>query len=553
MRIKLLFVQLTLLCLFLGSLNALGQSIEEGLKTINQASLKAQLNFLASDWMEGRESETKGAFMAGDYIASMFQVFGIEPYGDMEYTLPFSRQKGVRPEANPSYFQKFNIVKFKMSDKQSFSLIQEENGARFVKNFEYGIDYSLSGIETDTEMDVPVVFVGYGVKNDSLKYNDFARVNVKGKIIIRLDGYPGFRDTTSSSYKKLKFTNLWNDKERWATEAGAVGVITLSAYPNQDFRKTKNITYRSENSEIETDKAPEKYYDKKAVLVIDSLKKALPVIRISARLQNELTGIIHLDINRFEQDAQNNLKLLSKEITGLRIGLKSGVESELMTVRNVLGMIEGENKNEFIVVGAHYDHLGKYNGYIYNGADDNGSGTVGVLSIARALKATGKKPAKTIIVAAWTAEEKGLLGSEYFVKSFPGVYRIALDLNFDMIGRSSEKDTTGNKCGIEYTKIYDGFQKLSQKQVREYHLNLEVKYTGSERPSGGSDYASFAARDVPVISFMAAMHPDYHQPSDEVTKIEWKKMEHIIKLGFLTVYELANSDLKNYLVPTKRK
>src|SRR5665648_632337 len=172
----------------------------------------------------------------------------------------------------------------------------------------------------------------------------------------------------------------------------------------------------------------------------------------------------------------------------------------------------------------------RYNGYIYNGADDNGSGTVGVMSIARALKATGKKPEKTIIFAAWTAEEKGLLGSEYFVRNFSGVNRIALNMNFDMIGRSSVKDTTGNKCGVEYTKVYSGFQELSQKNVKDFGLNLDIKYTGSEKPSGGSDYASFAEKDVPVISFMAAMHPDYHRPSDDAVKIEWKKMEDIICL-----------------------
>jgi len=553
MRIKTLFLQLTISSFLLGSLSTQGQSVDEALKTINESSLKAQLNFLASDWMEGRESETKGAFMAGDYIASIFQVFGIEPCGDIEYTFPLAGQRGGRPEAKPSYFQKFNIIKYKASDKQSFSLIREIEGARLVKNFTYGIDYNLSGIETDTEIDAPVVFVGYGVENDSLKYNDFAKVNVKGKIILRFDGYPGFRDTTSSSYKKLKFTNLWNAKEKWALEAGAIGVVNLTANPNKDFGKVQNLPFRYENGEIESDTKPEKYYDSKAVLATDSLQKSLPVIRLSARLQNELLGLINVDIFSFEQNEMNNLKSVSKEIGGVRIGLKSGVESELLTVRNVLGMIEGVNKNEFIVVGAHYDHLGKYNGYIYNGADDNGSGTVGVMSIARALKATGKKPEKTIIFAAWTAEEKGLLGSEYFVRNFSGVNRIALNLNFDMIGRRSVKDTTGNKCGVEYTKVYSGFQELSQKNVKDYSLNLDVKYTGSERPSGGSDYASFAEKDVPVISFMAGMHPDYHRPSDVAVKIEWKKMEDIIKLGFLNINELANSDLKKYKVPLTTK
>jgi len=548
MRIKSFLLQLTIITVIAGSTDAQGQSVAEALKTINESSLKAQLGFLASDWTEGRESETKGAFLAGDYIASIFQVFGIEPCGDTEYSILFPGQTKARPEARSSYFQKFNIVKYKKSDKQSLSLINELNGSRLIRNFEYDIDYNLYGIETDTEIEAPVVFVGYGIRNDSLKYNDFANVNVKGKIIVRLDGFPGFRDTTSGSFKKLKFSNLWNSKERWAIEAGAAGVINIPSNPNKDFGKVHNFPFRHQSGEIEADNMPETYYDEKAILANDSIKKTLPVIRISVRLQNELTELMNIDLNSFEQNAMNSLKSNSKEIKGLRIGLKSGIQSKLVTVRNVLGMIEGVNKNEFIVVGAHYDHLGKYNGYIYNGADDNGSGTVGVMSIARAIKATGRKPEKTIIFAAWTAEERGLLGSEYFVNNFPGPFRIFLNVNFDMIGRCSVKDTVGNKCGVEFTKVYNGFQELLQKQLKDWDLNLDIKYTGSDKPSGGSDYASFAERDIPVISFMAAMHPDYHRPSDEVSKIEWKKMEQIIKLGFLSINELVNSDLKKYKI-----
>lgn len=550
MKIKSGLFLFTFSLLFIGKLSVYGQTIEEALKTINENSIKGQLNFLASNWMEGRESETKGAYLAGDYIASIFQVFGIEPYGDMEYNFPLTGKEIAKPEAKPSYFQKFNIIKYKLSKNQSLSLNYETNGSRLTKNFNYNIDYNLSGIETDTEIDAAVVFVGYGIKNDLLKYDDFSRVNVKGKIILRLEGFPGFRDTTSSSYKKLKFSNLWHDKERWAIEAGAVGVINISSFSNKDFGKPDNLPFRNENGEMGNNHSPDSYYDKKAVLAIDSLLKSLPVISISDRLQQELMSVIKVDCYSFEQEVKNNLKSFSKEINGLKIGLKSGVESELMSVRNVLGMIEGENKNEFIVIGAHYDHLGKYNGAVFNGADDNGSGTIGIMSIARAMKATGKKPLKTIIFAAWTAEEKGMLGSKYFAGNFIKLNRIALNLNFDMIGRKSVKDSVGNKCKINYTKAFGGFQKISQNNIKKYGLDLDINYTSSDRPSGGSDYAPFAKKDIPVICFMAAMHPDYHKPTDDVLKIEWKKMEHIIKLGFLNAYELANSDLNIYKFPS---
>ncbi len=544
MRFKILVPKLAFACILLGSLNLQGQSIDEALKTINQASLKAQLGFLASDWMEGRDADKKGAFMASDYIASMFQVFGIEPYGDMEYAFPLSGQRGYRPESKPSYFQKFNIIKYQPSDIQSFSLVKEINGSRVARNFDYGVDYGIAGIESNLEIEAPVVFIGYGIKYDSLKYDDFAKMNVKGKIIARLDGYPGYHDTSSPAYKKFKFNSLYSQKEKWAREAGAVAIINLSANPLKDFGRVTNLPFRYESGDVEADVAPEKYYDTHAILQSDSLQKSLPSIRISARLQKELLSIINVDLYNFENDAKINLKPASKEVPGLKVSLKTAIKSEMVSVRNVIGIIEGENKNEFVVVGAHYDHIGKYGGYIYNGADDNGSGTVGVLSIARAIKATGKKPQKTIIFAAWTAEERGLLGSNYFVNNFAGINKVVVNLNFDMIARSIASDTASNKCGFSYTKAYEGFQEMSQKNIKDYGLNLVVKYNPSERPTGGSDYAPFAAKNIPVIAFMAAMHPDYHKPSDEIEKIQWGKMENIIKLGFLNVYNLANSDLK---------
>ena len=527
-----------------GNLPLKGQSVEEALKTINESSIKGQLGFLASDWMEGRDADTKGGFMAGDYIASMFQVFGIEPYGDMEYVFPQTGQWGLRPQTRQTYFQKFNIIKYKPSDKQSLSLINENGSGRLARSFNYGIDYSISGVESELEVESPIIFVGYGVKNDSLKYNDFARMNVKGKIIVRLDGFPGYHDSSSKMYKMMRLNNSFSQKEKWAREAGAVAVINLSSTPPREFGKPINLPFRYQSGDVESDVIPEKYYDKRAVLQSDSLNNTLPVIRLSPRLQKELLTLINVNLNNFELDAAINAKSAAKEINQVRINIKSGVESELVTVRNVLGIIEGEKKDEFVVVGAHYDHIGKYGGYIYNVADDNGSGTVGVMSIARAFKTIGKKPAKTIMFAAWTAEERGLLGSNYFVNNFKDIRQITANLNFDMIARNSVRDSVGNKCGLTYTKAYDGLEMISRKNVQDNALNLDIKYTASEQPTGGSDYAPFAAQDIPVIAFMAAMHPDYHKPTDELPKIEWGKMLNIIKLGFLNANDLANTELK---------
>jgi Zn-dependent M28 family amino/carboxypeptidase len=234
-------------------------------------------------------------------------------------------------------------------------------------------------------------------------------------------------------------------------------------------------------------------------------------------------------------------------LPGKYVKFKTTVNSRIIRSRNVLGCIEGEKKNEVVIVGAHYDHVGKADGWVYNGADDNASGTVGVMAIARAVAATGKKPEKTIVFAAWSGEEKGLLGSRYFVNRLPDSVKVAVYLNYDMISRNEEGDTKGNKAEMTYTEAYPGLKELTAKLIKENSINLDLTYTSSKVPGGGSDHAPFAAVGIPIFYYMAAMHPDYHLPSDEVSKINWEKTTNIIKTGFLSVWELANGD--KYLKP----
>jgi Zn-dependent M28 family amino/carboxypeptidase len=205
-------------------------------------------------------------------------------------------------------------------------------------------------------------------------------------------------------------------------------------------------------------------------------------------------------------------------------------------------MIEGENLNDIIVIGGHYDHLGIRKGFIYNGADDDASGVVGMLTIARAIKATGKKPKRTIIFAAWTGEEKGLLGSKHFVETFKPLDRITYNLNMDMISRNNPEDKKGNQLTMKVTKGNDFFEQLTFQNIEKYKLNLEVKYNPIDAgtQSGGSDYTPFCAEYIPFFSFNAGFDPNYHHYDDEVSTLNWEKMLTIVKLGFLDIWDLAN-------------
>lgn len=229
---------------------------------------------------------------------------------------------------------------------------------------------------------------------------------------------------------------------------------------------------------------------------------------------------------------------------GKIIHLKNTATTETALGRNVLARIEGENPNEVIVVGAHYDHLGTSDGYIYNGADDNASGTVGVMTLAKAFMASGVKPKKTIIFAAWTGEEMGLLGSQYFVDKYPKKEELVLNLNLDMISRRPEKDTSGYKASMEYTTAYPLLKDLVEKANTQYDLGLEIKFQPSEKPAGGTDFTAFAEKNVPIYSFFAAFTSDYHQAMDHSDKANFDLMEKIIKAGFVSLYELANAEGK---------
>ena len=156
---------------------------------------------------------------------------------------------------------------------------------------------------------------------------------------------------------------------------------------------------------------------------------------------------------------------LSADIKDIRVYIKTTVKKEAVRVRNIIGIIEGRDPDQYIVLGAHYDHMGSKGGYIWNGADDNGSGTVGILTLAKAIMETGIKPEKNIIIALWTAEETGLLGSRYFVDNLPFPReRIKLNLNFDMISRYVSDDSP-KKVTMTYTDSHPGFRTITEENL----------------------------------------------------------------------------------------
>ena len=222
--------------------------------------------------------------------------------------------------------------------------------------------------------------------------------------------------------------------------------------------------------------------------------------------------------------------------------LKQAVHQKL-SMRNVLGMIPGKNTKEYVIVGAHFDHLGidpALDGdQIYNGADDNASGVSAVLQITRAFLASGQQPERNVVFAFWDGEEKGLLGSKYFVQTCPFLSQIKGYLNFDMIGRNN-KPQQPKQVVYFYTAAHPVFGDWLKEDIRKYGLQLEPDYRAWENPIGGSDNGSFAKVGIPIIWYHTDGHPDYHQPSDHADRLNWDKIVEITKASFLNMWKMAN-------------
>lgn len=222
--------------------------------------------------------------------------------------------------------------------------------------------------------------------------------------------------------------------------------------------------------------------------------------------------------------------------------LKQGTHRSLK-MDNVLAYIPGKRSDEYVIVGAHFDHLGVdetlADDKIYNGADDNASGVSAVLQIARAFALSGEKPLRNVIFAFWDGEEKGLLGSKHFVQHCPFLKQIKGYLNFDMIGRNNKPEQPQHVVYF-YTAAHPAFGEWLKQDITRYGLQLQPDYRPWDNPVGGSDNASFARSGIPVIWYHTDGHPDYHQPSDHAALLNWEKVVEITKASFLNVWNLAN-------------
>ena len=386
-----------------------------------------------------------------------------------------------------------------------------------------------------------MVFIGYGIRDEESGWDDLKGLELEGKIVVRIYGYPGRGDTLSKGYKAFgKRVKDWetsplSKRDEWLKDA--LAVIDIPEYSDPQARWVKNDPDEEKPDFYEGDK---KYnpYDGMMQLASDSLKRNPLEISVSKRawaVLNENSGI---DIEAYKKAAAELKNQKPVDIPNKIVEVRTTVESEIIRTRNVVGIVKGVDTTRCIVIGAHYDHLAPWEGMIFNGADDNASGTVAVMTLAKAFADNGEKPAKTLVFAAWSAEEKGLIGSEYYVEH-PILPMAQTDLyvNFDMISRNSPKDTLGTGYSFSYFKGSEQLKEITSKNNEDFNIGLNIRYRPGTGKSGGSDHVPFAKKDVPYMYSMAGFHTDYHTPFDEVYKCDVKKMTKIIQLNYLNVWD----------------
>ena len=478
--------------------------------SITQEELKLYIEMLASDEFEGRETGQKGEKMAADYLGKEFQALGLPPVND------------------GSYFQEFKLKEYKPQG----SVVVGNKEFRLLKDF---VVYGKGGEKVELDS---MLFCGFGMETES--FNEYAGMPVKGKNVMVLAGEPrdknGFSRLTGDTTRSAIDVDFIV-KTRRASEKGARRVF----YVVKDFTRTI---------------APFLGYFANPKLSLDDTKKVSPNEQAIYIISDEMASAIL-------EEAGQNLKRTESKINrrvkpesfpfAAEIDINTIVDPGEVTARNVLGYIEGTDlRDEILLITAHFDHLGKHHGDIYHGADDNGSGTAGLLEIAEAFalaKRDGHGPRRSVLVMPVTAEEKGLLGSNYYSKHpvFPLENTIA-DLNIDMIGRHDEK----HEGKPNYIYVI-GSDRLSldlhdlNEWVNQAYVGIDLDYTYNAKDDpnnyyGRSDHINFARKKVPVIFYFSGNHEDYHKPTDTMDKIEFDRLEERIKLVFYTAWHLANGE-----------
>ena len=479
--------------LFALSVNNFAQNYNPEITT---DELKVSIGFLASDSLKGRKPGTPEINVAADFIKSYFVNAGLKPICD-------------------DGFQDFELVtKVTLGKKNSFYFMGIKG--------EVKKDFTPLAFSKTALLNTKAVFAGYGlsVKTDSINWDDYKGVDVKGKWVLLLRGHPELSKSES------KFNEYADERTKVlnAEDKGASGVIFITPVEIDKADELMHLSYDQSPSQAN-----------------------IPVINITRKLADSILSISKKPSAEELESTINKTKKSINFIIYEKLLVEADIILQKENTKNVVAMIEGSDpvlKNEYIVIGAHYDHLGMGGAgsgsrmpdtvAIHNGADDNASGVAGVIELAQKLSSEKAKLKRSVIFVTFSAEEMGLLGSKYMAKHLPvKTEQIKAMINLDMIGRLSKTEPaltiSGTGTSVETDSI---LKELITK------TNIPLKY--SPEGYGPSDQASFYAENIPVFFLTTGAHEDYHTPFDDAYKINYDGEKQVLDYTYLLSLKLIN-------------
>ncbi len=513
-----------LLFLSLGFLSstAAGDLPAKAAAAIRAEEIRAQLDFLAADALLGRNTPGPGLDTAAAFIARSFQASGLAP-------------------VNGSYFQEFGLHRIFLGDTNTCRITGidgQEREYRIKKEFmpyEMTANKSCSG---------EIVFAGYGITDPESGYDDYAGIEVKDKIVLVLKRGPRQNDPASPFFmhKDVRPSRI-DEKIKNAIAHGAAGILLVTDPLHNRILTPRGFPWPSLYKGFPPEAVP--------VTLGGMEDEKIPAIQVGEEAMVQLFGSVAA--LRGEQAAIDSaMAPRSRVLAGCRTEIRTSTHHTVQQTRNVAGLLEGRDprlKQEVVIIGAHYDHLGcteksaAGQDSIYNGADDNASGTVGVLAAARAFASAGKRPRRSVLFIAFAGEEKGLFGSTHYVKEplIPLDVTAAM-LNMDMIGRNHPDSLTITGHGSSRE-----LEKALHRANGKCRFMLEMGKEGAMR--GSSDHAPFARKQIPVLFFHSGMHADYHKVSDEADKCDAGKMARVTELCSRVAWLIADQKEKPLFIP----
>jgi len=460
-------------------------------REILTGELQDHIKYLSSDSLKGRLTGSPGDSLAAFYIKDQLAAAGLVPLsGDG--------------------FQRYEVTDKVIAGEKNFLFA---NGEELVPSEDF-IPFAFSG---NSELEADIVFAGYGfsINNDSLKWNDYNNIDVKGKWVLILRGDPEPEKSVSGF---IPF-NSDRDKALLAKDMGALGVLMVSGPLTDD-----SDTFESLSSE--------------------AYSVEMPVLRIKRDVADKILIKKEKTVAELERTI-NSTKNSGGFVTGAKVYAGSEIIKIKSTTRNVVMLLPGEDevlKNEYVIIGGHFDHLGMGGSSsrardtvaVHHGADDNASGVGGMIELAEKFALTKGSHKRSIIFAAFSGEESGLLGSKYFTENpLIDLTKVNAMINLDMIGRL--KDSSSLQIGGAGTAV--GLKKLVMSLSDTTSINLAF----SDEGYGPSDHSSFYGKNIPVLFYSTGAHLDYHTPSDTWDKINYPGMVMISDLIFNVAADFANN------------